>query len=76
MLRKILFVVVFSVYCFIFFVIGETAARHFYPGFLDPVAATAKDFGLATGFFLIIVVLAWIGANSVVYGRPGGQRGT
>lgn len=72
--QKILFVLAFTAYCFIFYNISYYLLTFFHPALLRPAYLTGQDFSLLTGIFTLIVILAFFGANYIVYGNATGRN--
>ena len=70
--QKILFALVFTAYCFIFYNISYYLLAFFHPALLR-FGVTGPDFSLLTGIFTVIVILAFVGANYIVYGNAAGR---
>ncbi len=71
--KKILFTLTFSVYCFIFYSVAYYILDFFDPALLRPETLSSQDSGILIGIFTVIVLLAFIGANYVIYGNASGR---
>ena len=76
MLKKTLFTIVFSFFGLVFYGVFYYALHYLAPDLLViPPVVEARHVMLALVAFTGIVILAFVGANYIVYGNATGRRG-